>query len=62
MDAKRLWNVVRDHNISMCGYGPVMATMTACEGGKAVLLKYATSGDVQPMRDVVGYASVVISK
>ncbi len=62
MDPKRLWNVVRDHNISMCGYGPVIATMTACEGGKAVLLKYATSGDVQPMRDVVGYAAVVISK
>lgn len=62
MDAKRLWDVVRDHNISMCGYGPVMAMITACEGAKASLLKYATSGDVQPMRDVVGYASVVVEK
>lgn len=62
MDPKRLWKAVRDHDISMCGYGPVMATMTACEGAKATLLKYATSGDVQPMRDVVGYAAVVISK
>jgi hypothetical protein len=46
----------------MCGYGPVMATITACSGGKATVLKYATSGDVRPMRDVVGYAAVVIEK
>lgn len=62
MDAKGLFEVVRDEDISMCGYGPVMATLTACEGGKAALLKYASSGDVHPMRDVVGYASVVIEK
>ena len=62
MDPKRLYEVVRDEDMSMCGYGPVMATLTACAGGKATLLKYATSGDVQPMRDVVGYASVVIQK
>jgi AmmeMemoRadiSam system protein B len=62
MDAKRLFEVVRDEDISMCGYGPVMATITACVGGKATILKYATSGDVQPMRDVVGYASAVIEK
>jgi AmmeMemoRadiSam system protein B len=62
MDPKKLYDVVRDEDVSMCGYGPVMATMTACTGGKATVLKYATSGDVQPMRDVVGYASIVIEK
>ena len=62
MDPKRLFDVVRDENISMCGYGPVMATMTACAGGVARVLRYATSGDVRPMRDVVGYAAVSISK
>lgn len=62
MDPKGLLDVVRDEDISMCGYGPVMATMVACEGAKATLLKYATSGDVHPMRDVVGYASVVLEK
>jgi len=62
MDPKRLFEVVRDENISMCGYGPVMAMLTACAGGRATVLKYATSGDVQPMRDVVGYASAVIEK
>lgn len=62
MDAKELYRVVTDEDISMCGYGPVMATMMACAGGKAVVLKYATSGDVAPMREVVGYAAVAIEK
>ncbi len=62
MDAKKLFEVVRDEDISMCGYGPVMATMVACAGGRPTVLKYASSGDVQPMREVVGYASVVIEK
>jgi AmmeMemoRadiSam system protein B len=62
MDPKGLYDTVREENISMCGYGPVMSTMIACKGGKAKVLKYATSGDVRPMRDVVGYASVVIEK
>jgi len=62
MDPKGLFDVVRDEDISMCGYGPVMAAMVACEGAGATLLKYATSGDVHPMRDVVGYASVVFEK
>lgn len=62
MDPKGLYETVRDENISMCGYGPVMATMFACGQGKAQVLKYATSGDVRPMRDVVGYASAVIEK
>jgi AmmeMemoRadiSam system protein B len=62
MDAKALYDVVLDENISMCGYGPVMAMMTACKGSRARVLKYATSGDVRPMNDVVGYASVVVEK
>ena len=62
MDPKALYDVVRDEDISMCGYGPVMATLIACAGGKPTVLKYANSGDVHRMADVVGYASVVIEK
>ncbi len=62
MDVRGLYDVVMDESISMCGYGPVIAMMTACEGGKARVLKRATSGDVRPMRDVVGYAAVAIEK
>jgi AmmeMemoRadiSam system protein B len=39
-----------------------MATLVACSGGRPSVLKYASSGDVQPMREVVGYASVAIEK
>ena len=62
MDSKGLFRTVEDQDISMCGYGPVIAMMTACAGGRATLLKYATSGDVTPMREVVGYSAVVIEK
>ncbi len=60
MDARGLYQTISKHDISMCGYGPVIAMLTASEGGKAQLLKYATSGDVSPMREVVGYASVAV--
>lgn len=62
MDAKSLFRAVEDNNISMCGYGPVIAMMTASSGGTATVLRYATSGDVTPMSEVVGYAAVVIGK
>jgi AmmeMemoRadiSam system protein B len=62
MDARGLYDVVVEEDISMCGYGPTVAVMTACAGGKAQVLRYGTSGDVRPMNEVVGYASVVIEK
>lgn len=61
MDPAGLYRVVRDRGISMCGYGPVMATIETTMkmgAGKGRLLKYATSGDVSPMRDVVGYGAI----
>jgi AmmeMemoRadiSam system protein B len=59
-DAAKLDSVVHQHDISMCGYGPVMAMLTAVCGEKATLLKYATSGDVAPMHDVVGYGAMIV--
>jgi len=40
--------------------GPVIALMTALKGSRVELLKYASSGDVAPMPDVVGYASMAV--
>ncbi len=59
MDIEGLYRVLRKYNISMCGYGPVAATMEAIKDRVRVskILKYATSGDVVPMIDVVGYGS-----
>lgn len=61
-DAPGLYTTVREQNISMCGYGPVMATLEALAKPKGHLLKYGTSGDVSPMRDVVGYAAITLAK
>ncbi len=61
-DARGLYDTIRRHHITMCGYGPVMATLAALGKSRGELLKYGTSGDVQPMRDVVGYASVALTR
>jgi AmmeMemoRadiSam system protein B len=60
LNPKGLEHTVRSNRISMCGYGPVMAMLEAVGGSKAELLKYATSGDVRPMNEVVGYAGIVV--
>ena len=64
LDAKGLFDVVVQEDISMCGYGPAVSMLTAAVrlGAKsAELVKYATSGDVSGDRDqVVGYAGVVV--
>ncbi len=58
-DVKGLYEVIERHRITMCGYGPVAAMLTAVDG-KAHLLKYATSGDVHPMDEVVSYAAIEV--
>jgi len=64
LDPRGLYDVVTQQDISMCGFGPAVAMLTAA--GKlgaqsAELVKYATSGDVSGDRDmVVGYAGVIV--
>jgi AmmeMemoRadiSam system protein B len=64
MDARGLFDVVTQQNVSMCGFGPAVVMLTAARqlGAKsAELVKYATSGDVSGDREmVVGYAGVVV--
>ncbi|UCD92112.1 MAG: MEMO1 family protein [Methanobacteriota archaeon] len=62
LDPKGLSEVVSKKRISMCGYGPVMAMLFAGQGSKSELLKYSTSGEVSPMREVVGYAGMIVRK
>jgi len=65
LDPRGLFDVVTQQNISMCGFGPAVAMLTAARklGAKsAELVKYATSGDISGDRDmVVGYAGVVVA-
>lgn len=64
LDPRGLWEVVVRHNISMCGFGPAVAMLTAAKrlgATGATLVKYATSGDVSGERDqVVGYAGIAV--
>ena len=64
LDARALYNVVTQQHISMCGFGPAVAMLTAVKSLGATsgrLIKYATSGDVSGDRDlVVGYAGIVV--
>ncbi|HEY3928509.1 MAG TPA: AmmeMemoRadiSam system protein B [Candidatus Koribacter sp.] len=64
LDPAGLHHVVQAENISMCGYGPTVAMLTAAKrlgATRAELIKYATSGDVSGDRDmVVGYAGIAV--
>ena len=64
MDARGLWDVVINEDISMCGFGPTVVMLTAAKllgATSAKLVKYATSGDVSGDYDsVVGYAGIIV--
>ena len=64
LDARGLFDVVMNEDISMCGFGPTVAMLTAGKrlgATSAELVKYATSGDISGDREmVVGYAGVIV--
>ena len=64
LDARGLFDVVVKEDISMCGFGPTVAMLTAAVqlgATRAELVRYATSGDVSGDRNmVVGYAGVMV--
>jgi len=63
MEPKSLIKNVRQFDITMCGYGPVIAMMTAAikiGATKSNLVKYASSYDIQPADSAVGYAAIVV--
>jgi hypothetical protein len=64
LNDEEIFTDVVTHNISMCGYGPVIAMVKAMKdlGAKtSYLLYYSTSGDVtKDYSEVVGYASLLI--
>jgi AmmeMemoRadiSam system protein B len=63
LDSKGLIQTVEENNITMCGYGPISALITATKqlgAKKAELLKYGTSYEVQPGSSCVGYGAIAI--
>ena len=65
LDGEKLYQVVRDNSISMCGVLPMTVGLSlAVELGatSAELVQYATSGDViGDYQQVVGYAGMVLT-
>jgi MEMO1 family protein len=64
LDAPGLYETVIQESISMCGFGPAVAMLTATRalGAQAAeLVEYATSGDASGDREtVVGYAGIIV--
>jgi AmmeMemoRadiSam system protein B len=64
LDARKLFDTVRDENISMCGYAAAVAVVIAAQelgATHAELVRYANSGEVNgDMQEVVGYAGMVM--
>jgi AmmeMemoRadiSam system protein B len=64
LDARGLHETILNESISMCGFGPAVAMLTAANklgAQKAELVQYATSGDTSGDREkVVGYAGIAI--
>ncbi|MGP8074255.1 MAG: AmmeMemoRadiSam system protein B [Thermoplasmata archaeon] len=63
-DARRLYQTVAEHDISMCGIAPTTVLLAALTGQKltARLLRWGHSGEVAPSRQVVGYAAIVLER
>lgn len=64
LDPEGLYRTVRDSGITMCGFGPTVAMLTACKmlgATRAELIKYTNSGEASgDYAQVVGYAGIVV--
>jgi AmmeMemoRadiSam system protein B len=64
MNPQQLIDTVEQHNITMCGSGPVASLLLAAKklkATKAELLKYGTSYEVHPDSSCVGYGAIAVS-
>ena len=61
-DAAGLYETVVEKEISMCGIAPTTVLLAAIAGESlsARLLRWGHSGESEPMRQVVGYASLLL--
>jgi len=61
-DAHGLYETVTRNDISMCGIAPTTVLLAALAGRNVEpqLLRWGHSGEVEKMRDVVGYAAIVL--
>jgi AmmeMemoRadiSam system protein B/AmmeMemoRadiSam system protein A len=66
LDEDELLNKIKEFNISMCGYAPTVALITAAKklgAARTDLVRYQTSGDTTgDYSAVVGYAGILIKR
>lgn len=64
LDPERLWKVVDEHDISMCGVDPAVAMLYYAKklgASRSELVEYKTSGDASgDYSRVVGYAAITV--
>jgi hypothetical protein len=64
LEPRKLFDTVREEQISMCGYAAAVVVIVAAKelgATHAELIRYATSGEVNgDMQEVVGYAGMMI--
>lgn len=64
LDTKEFYRRIAERRVTACGYGPITVMVSACAGlgaKAAILIRYATSGDVTgDNKAVVGYASIAV--
>lgn len=64
LDGRAVFDTVHHEGISMCGYGPAVAMLTAARdlgATSATLIHYATSAETTgDFDDVVGYAGIIV--
>jgi AmmeMemoRadiSam system protein B len=64
VDPQGLYRTIFEKDVSMCGFAPAVALLTACRdlgASSGRLIRYATSGDVSgDFERVVGYAGMAV--
>jgi len=61
MDVSKFYDTIYRMQASVCGYGAIAVAIMYAKNynGFAELVDYSTSGDFEPMSEVVGYAGIV---
>ncbi len=64
LDSDSIFREVRNKNITVCGYGPIMTLIEYAklesENPRSKILKIGNSGDVHPSDEVVDYVSMLV--
>jgi AmmeMemoRadiSam system protein B len=65
MNTENVYQTVREHHISVCGYGPIMTLMEYAKmlDGEplAEVIRRGNSGDIIPSSEVVDYITILFS-